>query len=705
MQLATIQKNVETFGEPTKVRRFELRQTVHTIRLFTDTYSNPKASIVREYLSNVLDAYAKMPKDRLFIKPIVQLPTPFDSTLKFIDFGVGMSHDTVWEVFPFMGDSTKRDNNDEIGGFGLGAKSAFAYEAAEQWSVESRFNGEKMLFNAYFDSEGWPTFAHVVTQATDEPNGVTISIPIAKDDVEEFVQAVADFLEFFPIEVDVRGSAEFEVTKTEALLEGTGWRLRKGGSSRVVVGPVAYPVETRHLTLNVTEDWFRTLVSYNGVDIFVPIGSVDIVPNREQLIFGERTKAEINKVVRKMQSELTKKIAEKVDGAKTKYELLRAVKPFWYVSGLRQFVEGVAFNGQLITPGEGIKLGLDDFFLRCPDAEIAESQMYERGHRRRSYDSTRVYRATDFDTVRPSAVADLHYNVLGDETVVVIDDLPRTNVRASARLREHLQLSHWSRGKSSSVHTIIIKAANLTAEQLSKRWGGIPVLLASTFPLPPVKPKKPRPKVSIKEYNRSVECWYAQDVEQDHPAYFVRSEKNEPADFSGSFLHVQKILEMCWEQEMIDKSLPIYAIPRTLKKAETYAEWIDLHAFLKEILPVKAKELAVQHAEYNELKALSDEHYTLVNFFTKADPAQLKRNSLPHKLVTRLQELTKVKSLEDIEWLFGVFDIEIPTRKVQNSPVKLFDRLIEQYPMMNFVSSSCYSDHEVAIYNYLNRKR
>lgn len=45
----------------------------------------------------------------------------------FHDYGCGLSQRRVQDVFTTFGASTKRDNNYEIGGFGLGAKSPLAY--------------------------------------------------------------------------------------------------------------------------------------------------------------------------------------------------------------------------------------------------------------------------------------------------------------------------------------------------------------------------------------------------------------------------------------------------------------------------------------------------------------------------------------------------------------------------------------------------
>lgn len=54
-------------------------------------------------------------------------PTSLAQYLEFKDFGIGMSEDTIMTVFTQYGNSTKNDSNDEVGGFGIGSKTAFCY--------------------------------------------------------------------------------------------------------------------------------------------------------------------------------------------------------------------------------------------------------------------------------------------------------------------------------------------------------------------------------------------------------------------------------------------------------------------------------------------------------------------------------------------------------------------------------------------------
>ena len=96
----------------------------HLMSNLTNLYSDPSMAILREYSSNAIDSHVRAKKSA----PIL-ITTPTrenDYKLTVQDFGVGMSKDEIANVYSRYGLSTKGASNDEIGGFGLGCKSALA---------------------------------------------------------------------------------------------------------------------------------------------------------------------------------------------------------------------------------------------------------------------------------------------------------------------------------------------------------------------------------------------------------------------------------------------------------------------------------------------------------------------------------------------------------------------------------------------------
>src|SRR5688572_23276532 len=87
-------------------------------------YSNPIKVLIQEYLCNARDANREAGCDRAIE---VHVPTKFNQSFEVRDYGIGISPERMENVFIRYGESTKRGNNLQTGGFGIGAKSGWSY--------------------------------------------------------------------------------------------------------------------------------------------------------------------------------------------------------------------------------------------------------------------------------------------------------------------------------------------------------------------------------------------------------------------------------------------------------------------------------------------------------------------------------------------------------------------------------------------------
>ena len=95
-------------------------------RGFSDTlYSNKIGSIVREVTSNCFDSHreAGIKDDVVILLSKADPLTGKSGKICFKDVGVGLSPDRIKNIYSKYFSSTKRGTNNEIGGFGIGAKS------------------------------------------------------------------------------------------------------------------------------------------------------------------------------------------------------------------------------------------------------------------------------------------------------------------------------------------------------------------------------------------------------------------------------------------------------------------------------------------------------------------------------------------------------------------------------------------------------
>ena len=148
-------------------------------------YSHPLQTMVQEYLSNAKDACLEAGKDSSHID--VVLPTVLNPVFIIRDYGVGMSDERVKEVFVRYGISTKRTDNNQLGCFGIGSKSGWAY--CDSFIVESFYNGSHREYIADIGSNKEGRLLLFKETPTVEPNGVLIKIPVEQKDLNDFIYA------------------------------------------------------------------------------------------------------------------------------------------------------------------------------------------------------------------------------------------------------------------------------------------------------------------------------------------------------------------------------------------------------------------------------------------------------------------------------------------------------------------------------------
>lgn len=329
MQILVDKKNVALSGE-VKSREFTMKAGAHLMSVLSGLYSDPVDACVREYLTNMYDAYVPLIKaGKPITPPILRIPTTMNPTLEFEDFGVGMDFDMVWKVYAEYGNSTKSDSNDEVGGFGLGSKTAFCYNDGAPWNIVTTKDGVTNRFMAFVNEKGVPTLTHLSQVKTDAPNGTKISIPMRAKDVQSVAEKANNYIPYFPMELKVEGMKDVP-PKVEYLLKGTGWGVKKAKSNdswrskslKVVMGNVPYDTGLIHMFgwQEIRDNNVLSFLENNDIDLYVPIGAVDIVPSRDSLKFSDRTKAAILAAGQAMVKELPIVIKAMTAGCKTKWE-------------------------------------------------------------------------------------------------------------------------------------------------------------------------------------------------------------------------------------------------------------------------------------------------------------------------------------------------------------------------------------------------
>lgn len=169
-------------------KSFGIEQTPFFFKILSSSlYERKEEAVLRELSANALDAHIMAGIQDTPIEVI--LPNELSPELVIRDFGTGMSLLTLEEVYTVYGSSTKRNDNINIGAFGMGSKSPFAL--TDSFTVESTHNGITTNIACYLD-EGQPKFSVFSSTRTGNPSGTTVRVPVPSVDNQKALIKAAE---------------------------------------------------------------------------------------------------------------------------------------------------------------------------------------------------------------------------------------------------------------------------------------------------------------------------------------------------------------------------------------------------------------------------------------------------------------------------------------------------------------------------------
>jgi hypothetical protein len=277
--------------------------------LRTKMYSNPIKVLIQEYLCNARDANREAGSSKAIE---VHIPTPFNESFEIRDYGIGISPDRIDNVFVKYGASTKRLDNTQTGGFGLGAKSAWAYSDSFSITTISEENGvkTKRFYSAIIDEADDGSLMKIAPdEVVDEPTGTRIIIPVKKKDFDLFVNYTLQTVFFWKEEVVLVGRpfTGVKYDPSVATYKGNGWILHPkslvigsgeyshNNTCLAVVDGIQYVIKPDAVS-ECSEMKNNTLLKdifYNKFLLFFNTGELNIAANREELYYDDKTKSAI----------------------------------------------------------------------------------------------------------------------------------------------------------------------------------------------------------------------------------------------------------------------------------------------------------------------------------------------------------------------------------------------------------------------------
>lgn len=322
MKSAATKSTVHT-NIATPANAFSIKASGAAFKVLSDSlYMDKITACIRELTCNAIDAHREAGNAD---PVIITLPNRLNSTFSIQDFGVGMSHDEVLELYTTYFSSSKQESNDLIGSFGLGSKSPFAY--TDSFTVIAIKDGVKNLYSCTLNERSIPEVLLISSTETSEQNGMKVEFPVRAEDLGSFQVKTAKLLPWFTTTPIVKGISPEELTaavnsfRWTKDLEGESWQFGMFGTDAddgrifVLMGQILYPVNARQVS---TPSYRRALI------LSVPIGAVDIAPSREQLDYSKRTIHYLEERFKALKLEIETVINRKLEATSSPFEKARA---------------------------------------------------------------------------------------------------------------------------------------------------------------------------------------------------------------------------------------------------------------------------------------------------------------------------------------------------------------------------------------------
>jgi len=312
-QAEAVLSNVGEIGE------FRIRNSAKAFNILSSgLYANKIKAIIRELSCNAIDSHTAAGTNQPFE---VHLPTTLEPWFYIRDFGTGLNHEQVSNIYTTYFESTKTESNAFIGALGLGSKSPFSY--TDNFTVTAIKDGRKGIYSAFINDVGVPSIALMGEEQVTEPNGVEVKFSVNdRYDFNKFADEANKVYRWFPVTPTITGNViaieplDFE---TKDIIPGVhSMHLSHGRPGSIaVMGNIAYPIEVPQAEQSL--EGLHQLLKH-GLVMEFDIGELDFQASREGLSYIPLTIDSIRKKLVNVNAALTKVLATEADAIDNMWE-------------------------------------------------------------------------------------------------------------------------------------------------------------------------------------------------------------------------------------------------------------------------------------------------------------------------------------------------------------------------------------------------
>ena len=314
MKLNDVRPNIEISSD-LEEKFFSIQDTGMIFDILRNKmYSNPILAICREISCNARDAHREVGKAEVPIH--IHLPNSLEKYYKIRDFGPGISPDRMANIFIKYTASTKRDDNIQTGGFGLGAKTPFSY--SDTFTILTNHDGIRYQYSCNIDETRVGKLMLLSQTSTDDQNGTEIQIPVQPKNFTEFVNYTEQACRYWDIKPIIKGG-DIDWKTDPKILEGKNWAITSSKdwqrNAKIIIDGVEYPLELDSLK-KYTDSKLIDVTRGNFI-MYFDIGELSLSASRENIYIDDRTKKilkdRLDNVVKEIKTSISDKINNKIN--------------------------------------------------------------------------------------------------------------------------------------------------------------------------------------------------------------------------------------------------------------------------------------------------------------------------------------------------------------------------------------------------------
>ncbi len=340
-------QNEAVLSNVAEVGEFRIRNSAKAFSILSSgLYSNKIRAIVRELSCNAVDSHVAAGKKGVPFD--LHLPNALEPWFAVRDYGTGLNHEQVINIYTTYFESTKTASNDFIGALGLGSKSPFAY--TDNFTVTAIKDNRKGIYTAFINENGIPSIALMMEEQTDDPTGVEVKFSVNdRWDFESFKQEARNIFRYFNLKPIVNDSSfvfETVTYESENIIPGVHTvKNSRYGESFAVMGNIAYPIHIPNSDQSLGE--YAKMLRCS-LEMHFDIGELDFQASREALSYDPRTLQSIKNKLVAVSQKLSEHLSIEAEAIENKWDraffLMERSRNDLWTSAVDQYVKDSGFN-------------------------------------------------------------------------------------------------------------------------------------------------------------------------------------------------------------------------------------------------------------------------------------------------------------------------------------------------------------------------